>query len=277
MCDVCVMNAVKTRMMNRRDLFRRAAGGAAAVAAVSAGASILAPTPARAATGMTPTDLTHELHEAFPTFFGEQQFFIENRFNYAEHMFNLNVLTVNEHTGTHIDAPLHFSENGQSVAEVPVENLVAPLVIVDIRAKAAEDPDAQVTPDDLAAWIARNGPLPERCCVAMLSGWGAQVDGDRFRNADADGTMHFPGFHVEAAQMLLSESTAVGIAVDTLSLDHGPSPDFATHYAWLPENRWGLECVANLEALPETGATLIVGAPKHRGGSGGPARVLALV
>lgn len=277
MCDVCVMNAVKSRLLSRRDLFRRAAGGAAAVAAVGAGASILVPTPARAAGGMTPTDLTHELHEAFPTFFGEQQFFIENRFNYAEHMFNLNVLTVNEHTGTHIDAPLHFSENGQSVAEVPVESLVAPLVVVDIRAKAAENPDAQVTPDDIAAWIARNGPLPERCCVAMLSGWGGRVTGEGFRNAGADGTMHFPGFHVEAAQMLLAESSAVGIAVDTLSLDHGPSPDFATHYAWLPENRWGLECVANLEALPETGATLIVGAPKHRGGSGGPARVLALV
>lgn len=277
MCDVCVMNVVRERMLSRRDLFRRAAGGAAAVAAVSTGAATLAPAPARAAAGGGPVDLTHELHEGFPTFFGEQQFFVENLFSYAEHKFNLNMLRVNEHTGTHVDAPLHFSADGQSVAEVPVESLVAPLAVIDIRAKAAEDPDAQVTPDDLAAWIARNGPLPERCCVAMLSGWGAHVNEARFRNADAEGVMHFPGFHLEAAQMLLEESTAVGIAVDTLSLDHGPSPDFATHYAWLPENRWGLECVANLEALPETGATIVVGAPKHRGGSGGPARVLALV
>lgn len=89
--------------------------------------------------------------------------------------------------------------------------------------------------------------------------------------------MHFPGFHVEAVQMLMDEANAIAIAVDTLSLDYGPSEDFATHYAWLPTNRWGLECIANLGALPATGATLVVGAPKHRGGSGGPARVFALV
>ena len=68
----------------------------------------------------------------------------------------------------------------------------------------------------------------------------------------------------------------VGIAVDTLSLDHGPSADFATHYAWLPTNRWGLECVAGLSALPATGATIVVGAPKFHGGTGGPTRVFAL-
>ncbi|WP_372424955.1 cyclase family protein [Salinarimonas chemoclinalis] len=275
MCDICVTNAVKDRMLSRRDVFRRGAGGAAAIAAVSAGAATLGTSPARAQIAGAPVDLTHTLHEGFPTFFGEQQFFVENVFNYAEHMFNLNVLRVNEHTGTHVDAPLHFSQDGASVDEIPVTSLVAPLAIVDIREKAAQDADAQVTPDDLEAWIARHGPLPEGCCVAMLSGWGAHVDDDRFRNADGEGTMHFPGFHVEAARMLLEESSAVGIAVDTLSLDHGPSPDFATHYAWLPEGRWGLECVANLEALPPAGATLVLGAPKHRGGSGGPARVLA--
>jgi kynurenine formamidase len=176
-----------------------------------------------------------------------------------------------------MDAPLHFSENGQSVDEVPVENLVVPLAVVDIREKAASDPDAQVTPDDLTKWIAANGPLPEKCCVAMNSGWGAHVASDKFRGADAEKKMHYPGFHVEAAKMLLEQSTAVGIAVDTLSLDHGPSADFATHYAWLPTNRWGLENIANLDAVPAKGATLVVGAPKHKGGTGGPARVIALI
>ncbi len=77
--------------------------------------------------------------------------------------------------------------------------------------------------------------------------------------------------------MLLEESSAIGIAVDTLSLDHGISGTFATHYAWLPTNRWGLENIANLDSLPAVGATLIVGAPKWRGGSGGPSRVMALI
>lgn len=271
MCTTCLMNDVKARMLSRRDLFRGA--GAATVAAATFGAA-----PAALAQGHgSVEDLTHELTEDFPTFFGDQQLFLERKFNIAENGFNLFELRVNEHTGTHVDAPLHFSADGQSVAEIPVENLVVPLCVVDIRAKAVGDPDTQVTPDDLKAWIAANGDIPDRACVAMLSGWQANLGTDKFRNADEAGKMHFPGFHVEAAQFLMEETGAVGIASDTLSLDHGASPDFATHYAWLPTNRWGIETIANLDRLPAAGATLVVGAPKHRGGTGGPARVLALV
>jgi len=274
MCDLCVINSVKKRMLSRRDLFRSAAVGGATIAAASVGLPIF---PASAQSARSVEDMTHELHPDFPTYFGDSQFSMETPFNFSEHGFNLNVLTVNEHTGTHIDAPLHFSADGQSVAEIPVSNLVVPLAIVDIREKADADADAQVTPDDLKAWIAEHGPLPANCCVAMNSGWDRYVNDPKFRNVDGDGKMHFPGFHVEAVQMLMDEADAIAIAVDTLSLDYGASEDFATHYAWLPTNRWGLECIANLDALPATGATLVVGAPKHRGGSGGPARVFALV
>jgi kynurenine formamidase len=219
--------------------------------------------------------MTHTLTTDFPTFFGEQQFFMDQKFNWAEHKFNLFELRVNEHTGTHVDAPFHFSEDGQSVDQIPVERLICPLAVVDIREKAAADADAQVTPDDLKAWIAANGDIPAGACVAMNSGWSGKMGSDGFRNADAEGKMHFPGFHVEAAQMLLEQDVA-GIAVDTLSLDHAISADYAAHYAWLGGGRWGLECMANLDAVPVTGATLIVGAPKHAGGSGGPARVFTM-
>jgi len=276
MCDHCVIDSVKSRMLSRRGLL----GGGLAAAAAGIASPAFAQDAARPAVAPSMpansiADLTHELYPEFPTFFGDQQFFMEQKFSYAEHKFNLFELRVNEHTGTHVDAPLHFSADGQSVAEIPVDKLMAPLVVVDIREKAEKDADAQVTPDDLKAWISAHGDMPENCCVAMNSGWARHLDTDKFRNADQDGTMHFPGFHVEAVQMLLEGST-VGIAVDTLSLDFGMSPDFAVHYAWLPEGRWGLECIAGLDDMPATGATLIVGAPKHRGGSGGPARVFAL-
>jgi kynurenine formamidase len=221
-------------------------------------------------------DMTHTLGPDFPTYFGEPQFAADQLFNFADNGFNLFNLTINEHTGTHVDAPLHFSADGASVDAIPVSDLVIPLCIVDIRAKAAGDVDAQVTPDDLKAWIAANGPIAERACVAMNSGWAAKVATDAFRGADAEGKLHFPGFHIEATQMLLEETSAVAMAVDTLSLDHGPSPDFATHYAWLPAGRYGIECIAGLDGLPAAGATLIVGAPKHAGGSGGPARIFAM-
>lgn len=272
MCDVCVMNAVKDRMLSRRSFFT---AGAAAVAAGAVATGTTTPAMASGHGGVV--DMSHAYDADFPTYFGEPGVEMEQQFNFAEHGFNLFKVMVNEHTGTHVDAPLHFSADGQSVDEIPIGNLVCPLAVIDIAARAAEDPDAQVTPDDLAAWIAANGDIPDGACVAMHSGWDHKAVGAGFRNADEAGTMHFPGFHVETAQMLIEETGAVAIAVDTLSLDHGPSADFATHYAWLPTNRYGIECLKGLDQMPATGATLVVGAPSHRGGSGGPARIFGMI
>lgn len=269
MCHACVTESVKQRMLSRRDLFR----GAAVVAGAAALAPVAMPAMAQAATKVT--DMTHTLTTDFPTFFGEQQFFETQLFNWNEHKFNLKEIRVNEHTGTHMDAPLHFSENGASVDAIAPERLICPLAVIDIRAKAAENPDAQVTPDDIKAFTDANGPIPAGACVAMLSGWGPLLKDPKFRGVDGEGKMHFPGFHAEAAAALI-EADAAGIAVDTLSLDHGPSPDFAAHYLWLPSGRWGIENLANLENVPATGATLVVGAPKHAGGTGGPCRVFTL-
>lgn len=271
MCDACVIDSVKERMISRRGLV---GGGAAALAA-----GTLAPPRAASAQGAptsaAPVDLTHTLDEAFPTFGGEPGIARAQPISFEADGYNLLVLTINEHSGTHLDAPLHFTADGTSVDAIPVEDLVIPLCVVDIRAKAAEDADAQVTPDDLQAWIDANGDIPERACVTMLSGWAEKATGAGFRGADEAGTLHFPGFHIEAAEMLL-QTPAAAMGVDTLSLDHGPSPDFAVHYAWLPAGRYGIECMAGLDRVPAAGATLVVGAPKHSGGTGGPARLIAL-
>ena len=270
MCDICVMNAVKNKMLSRRGFFKGAAATAAAV-----GTTAVAPAAMAAGHGGV-EDMTHTLHPDFPTYFGTSGFSMEEVFNYAEHNFNLFNYTLNEHTGTHIDAPLHFSADGTSVDEIPVENLVAPLCVIDIAARAAEDADTSVTPDDIKAWMSSNGDIPENACVAMHSGWASKVDGDGYRNFDGT-AQHYPGFHIEAAQMLMEETGAMSLAVDTLSLDHGISADFATHYAWLPTGRFGIENLANLDKVPASGATLVIGAPKHKGGTGGPARIFAMI
>jgi kynurenine formamidase len=273
MCDLCVIESVKERMLSRREFFKTSA-----LAGAAAAAGTIATAPAAMAAGHGGVvDMTHVYDENFPTYFGAPGVTREQPFNFADHGFNLLNLQVNEHTGTHIDAPLHFSADGQSVDEIPLSNLVCPLVVIHIHARAAENPDAQVTPDDLKAWIATNGEIPDGACVAMHSGWGGKTGSDAFRNADSEGVMHFPGFHVEAAEMLIEETGAVALAVDTLSLDHGPSADFATHYAWLPTNRYGIENLAGLDQVPAAGATLVVGAPSLRGGTGGPSRIFAMV
>lgn len=273
MCHPVIMEYVKGKALTRRDMFRGAAAAGAAIAASTVVGSrpLMAQTPSRV------VDVTHTLTHDFPTYFGEQQFFDEDLFTYAENAFNLKMLRVNEHTGTHIDAPLHFTDGGASIDEVPVESLVCPLVVVDIREKADADADAQITPDDLKAWISANGPIPQGACVAQNAGWQARLGTPGFRNADGEGKMHFPAFHVEAVTMLLEEAEVVGVGVDTLSIDYGLSADFITHYTWLPANRWAVENMANLDQLPPVGATLVVGAPKHAGGTGGPCRLIALV
>ena len=272
MCPPNCLPTVAARM--RAEPARRGFLKAAALAPAFAAAAALAPPAFAHGPRRRVVDLTHVFGPEFPTFFGEPGIAVNIL---ASGKYNSQEWLVNEHAGTHMDAPLHFSENGLAADQIPPEQLVSPLAVVDIREKAAANPDAQVTPDDLRRWESRNGPLPENACVAMLSGWGELTASGKFRGEDSGGTMHFPGFHSEAAEMMMTERRVVGMAVDTLSLDHGPSSDFEVHYSWLPTGRWGLECVAALEKLPPLGATLFVGSPKVRGATGGQSRLLAVV
>lgn len=279
MCVPGCQETVRQRLLNRRHFFKVAGGAAAAM-----GMAACAPLPVPVAMPSSPSamqfsqvlDLTHTLTPDFPTFSGMPQLEMEVVYTFAEHGYNLNIWHLDEHTGTHMDAPIHFSPDQASADQIPVANLVVPLVVVDIRARAETDPDTQLTPDDLMNFEAQYGPIPEGACVAMNSGWDQFVNTEKFRNADADGVMHFPGFHPEAAALLL-ERNVNAIAVDTLSLDYGASTDFSTHYSWLPANRWGMECVANLSQLPPTGAIMVAGGPKIAGATGGPSRVIALL
>ena len=221
-------------------------------------------------------DLTHTLVPDFPTYFGPPQLEIETIKTFEKDHFQVYKWHLVEHTGTHMDAPFHFAPEGTSADKLDVSVLVVPLVVIDVKEKAAADPDYQLSPADIEAFEAANGALPENCCVAMNSGWAQHMGTEKFRNAGADGVMHFPGFHPDTSKLLLERNVA-GIAVDTLSLDFGASADFGVHFGWLPAGRWGLEAVANLDAAAGDGATLVVGSPKVAGCTGGPSRLFALV
>lgn len=270
MCHACVIENVKQGMLSRRDLFR----SAAAVGIAAGATGLMSARPAMAQASRV-VDLTHAYDGAFPTFDGNPGIIFDPAVKFEGNGYQLWKLTIFEHTGTHIDAPLHFSADGTSVDELPVESLVCPLCIVDVKAKAMEDANAMVEPADIEAWVSANGAIPAGACVAMNSGWAAKVGDPLYRNTP-DGKFAFPGFSKAATDMLAGLNVAC-IGVDTLSLDPGNSADFAVHFSWLPGGRYGIENMANLDGLPATGATVVVGAPTHKGGTGGPARVLALV
>src|SRR5262245_2358426 len=268
-CEQAVRQA-----LSRRGFFK----GASAAAAGFAATAVAAPAEAAPRAFTSVVDLTHTMSPDFPTFFGVPGIEMDKKFDIKKDGFNLYWWRIIEHAGTHMDAPIHFSEAGSTVEKIEGENLVVPLAVVDVTAKAAENPDYLLSRDDLVAWEERNGRLPERCCVAMHSGWARYAgSATRFTGKDDAGTFHFPGVAPEAAEWLMKERSVLGLAVDTLSLDHGPSKDFKVHYAWLPSGRWGLENVANLDRVPASGATLVVGIPKVKDATGGPARLLALV
>jgi kynurenine formamidase len=269
MCNACLIENVKADMVSRRGLFM----GAAGAAAIAAG--MVAARPALAQSGGKVVDLTHTYDGAFPTYDGNPGIIYEPAVAYTPGGYQLWKLTIFEHTGTHIDAPLHFTESGTSVDALPIESLMCPLCVIDIKAKAADDANAMVSVEDVTAWESANGAIPAGALVAMNSGWSPKVGDAAFRNTP-DGALAFPGFS-KAACDVLAERGVAAIGVDTLSLDPGNSADFAVHYSWLPGGRYGIENLANLDAVPAVGATIFVGAPKHKGGTGGPARVMAVV
>jgi kynurenine formamidase len=271
MCNACLIESVKSTMLSRRALFASAAATTAAV--VASGLTTARPALAQAAGKVV--DLTHAWDGSFPTFDGNPGIIYEPSVKFEEAGYQLWKLTIFEHSGTHIDAPLHFTADGTSVADLAPESLVCPLCVIDLTAKAAEDANAMVEPADIEAWVSANGEIPAGACVAMHSGWAAKVASPDFRNTP-DGKFAFPGFSKAATDMLAGLNVA-SIGVDTLSLDPGNSADFAVHFSWLPGGRFGIENMANLDQLPAKGATVFIGAPKHKGGTGGPARVMAVV
>lgn len=186
-----------------------------------------------------------------------------------------------EHGGTHIDAPMHFADGRRTNAEMPTDQLIGPAAVIDVNAKAAKDPDYRLTPSDIAAWEAEHGRIPDGAILLLRTGWSARwPDKKAYLGDDTPGdasNLHFPSFGPEAAAFLVNERHVRLIGVDTASVDHGPSRDFLVHRIVAAANVGGLENLTNLDQLPPRGAFVIVLPIKIAGGSGGPARVVALL
>jgi kynurenine formamidase len=183
-----------------------------------------------------------------------------------------------EHIGTHLDAPCHFDEGARCVDALPLADLFAEVVVIDVSSRADADADTELTLADLSEWQANNGPLPQRCAVLLHSGWDRRWPSqERFANADAAGVMHFPGFSRAAVERLASSPEVLGIGTDTFSIDPGRDARYEGHRVLSSAGKWALECLANLGRLPARGARLFVGAPRVEAASGSPARVIAWV
>ena len=228
----------------------------------------------------TVIDLTHTLDDRSPNWEGtdESPYRATELGNIHRDGYYSRIFSTQEHYGTHLDAPAHFCATGWTVEQIPVERLVRPLVVIDVRGKAAQDADYEVSVQDIGDWEAAHGPVPPSGVVCAYTGWERHWnDPKEYRNEEADGLTHYPGFSLEAVRLLVTDRGVVGLGVDTMSVEKGATTTYPVHVFTSSQNVYHLENLANLGSVPPTGAIVVVAPIKLESGSGGPARVLALL
>lgn len=194
-----------------------------------------------------------------------------------------NRLETAEHGGTHIDAPIHFSRNGQKLDEIPIEHLVGAGVRIDVSAQCARDRDYRITIQDFERWEAAHGRIPDRAILLLDTGfarfWPSRQDylGTELRGPEGVHSLHFPGVHPAPAAWLVGERRIKAVGIDTASIDYGQSTRFEAHVALLSRNVPVFENLSDLRALPSLGFEVIALPMKIAGGTGGPLRVIAVL
>jgi kynurenine formamidase len=290
MCSSKVMSVVEEETARRK--FLRSMGAAAVgVGAAAIGGRVQAaskrPSPAGTVHFEKVVDLTHVLEPDIPNYF-RLNMEITPVLTHAEHGVYVNRLTVPEHYGTHFDTPSHFVRGGATGESIEPEQLVGPLVVIDVAERASREPNTEVTVGDLERWEGQNGRIPRGAFVAMYSDWARRWPTPAYLNEDATRTYNFPGFGAEAARFLVEERDIIGIGCDSHSLDFGPSTSYPAHLAVLGAGKIGVENLAGLDDLlrrtvrrnqTATGGLplIFIGGLKTLGGSGSPVRALALV
>jgi kynurenine formamidase len=188
--------------------------------------------------------------------------------------------SASEHGGTHLDAPIHFAEKAWASDQIPIGQFIGEVSVIDVSGSCAKNPDYQFTVNDIETWEKKNGPLKEGAIVFFKTGWGKfWPDKKKYLGDDQPGdvsNLHFPGFSKAAADALVARKVK-GVGVDTASIDPGNSKDFIGHQILYSANIYGLENVAKMDELPETGATIVALPMKIENGTGGPVRIIAIL
>ncbi len=195
--------------------------------------------------------------------------------------YSSNAFTSPEHGGTHLDAPIHFQIEGRTSESIPLEQLVATAVVIDVSEQADANADYVLTVDDVRAFEQTHGMIRPGTIVLLRTGWSARwPDRLRYLGDDTPGDasqLHFPSFGAEAARLLVDERQVAALGADVASIDGGQSKDFQVHRIAALANIPGFENLTNLDQLPATGAIVVALPMKIEGGSGGPLRAIGLV
>lgn len=222
--------------------------------------------------------LSREIHPEAPAWPGDPPVEFQTVSKISTHGYFSRRFGMGEHSGTHLNAPNSFHASGDSVDQYLGESLVASAVVIDVTERVQANPDYALTVDDLTIWEARNGLVSAGSVVLLQTGWQDRwSSAEQYLGAGADGRLHFPGFGPEAVRSLLDDRGAGGIGIDTPGVEPGIDSDFTVNRMALEQRRIVLENLWNLDQLPATGTTLVIGILLLRGGTGSPASVLAFL
>ncbi|WP_420601847.1 cyclase family protein [Flagellimonas sp.] len=232
-------------------------------------------------------DLSHSYSDKTVYWVTAQEFELDTVFNGQTekgYFYAANNFKTAEHGGTHIDAPIHFAENKQTVDEIPLERLIGNAIKIDVSAKTSDNPDYLVSITDFTDWEQRHGTqIPEGSIVLLQTNFSKYYPdkikylGTDERGEEAIKLLHFPGLSPEAAQWLVDKRKISSIGIDTPSIDYGQSQYFESHVILLGHNIPAFENLTNLDQLPSTGFEIIALPMKIEGGSGAPLRIVAVV
>lgn len=217
-----------------------------------------------------PTEDSFQFHEGFHGMTEKGYWYEANGFTSAEH------------GGTHLDAPAHFFEGGLTADEIPIDKFIGDAIVIDASEACAENRDYMFEIEDFQKWEKKHGKISDGTIVLLKSGYGKfwpdreKYMGTSERGADAVAKLHFPGLSQEGAKWLIEKRKIKAIGIDTPSIDYGQSKYFKTHVTLCIAAVPILENVANLDKLPPKGFEVIALPMKIKGGSGGPARIIAL-
>lgn len=231
--------------------------------------------------GRTYTDLTHAFHPgqprfaAFPDESREALFDMEKGDGFTAHRYSI----VGQ-WGTHVDPPSHFVRGGRTLDQIPVEEMLLPLVVLNISDRVRLDEDATPTLADILAWEERNGFIPEGSFVALRTGWSHRwPDAQAMANRDKAGVSHTPGWSQEVLEYLIENRAVAAVGHEQTDTDPGVATsqqDFSLETYVLAHDKWQIELLANLDNVPEAGGVLVATWAKPLEGSGFPARVFAI-
>jgi len=228
---------------------------------------------------LTVVDLSHVLNSKTPDFFGDHDIYhFEHKTLVKDSGYSTGTFQTPEHFGTHVDAPVHFAKGSESLDQISIKRLVVPAVVIDIRKQVETNPDCMLTESMIEDWEKEHGRIPDNAAVLLLTGWSKRWDSEQqYRNPDSKNQMHFPSYSGEAVKFLIEKRKVNAIGVDTLSIDPGVSTTYPVHKISAQNNVYGIENLNNLDQLPAKGILLFCGPLALEGGTGCPARVVAMI